>query len=178
VDLTAQKALFLNDVAVGPDGALYVTDTGIRFEKGGTNHPPGTDRVFRIGPSHAVSVALKSDSLGRPNGITWDAAGNRFVIVPFGAKTILAWRPGAAQPTVIGYGAGQMDGVEVLGDGRLLVSSWADSSVAIRSGNKETLIKDLPSPADIGVDTKRQHVVVPLFTENRVEIWNIPPAQQ
>ena len=32
IDLSPQKATFLNDVAVGGDGAVYVTDTGIMFD--------------------------------------------------------------------------------------------------------------------------------------------------
>jgi glucose/arabinose dehydrogenase len=44
VDLAAMKVNFLNDIAAGPDGALYVTDTGIRFDaQGGMTHP-GPDR--------------------------------------------------------------------------------------------------------------------------------------
>ncbi len=32
IDLQPLGALFLNDITVGPDGALYVTDTGVRFD--------------------------------------------------------------------------------------------------------------------------------------------------
>jgi sugar lactone lactonase YvrE len=35
IDLRAQKATFLNDIAVGGDGAIYVTDTGIAFDDKG-----------------------------------------------------------------------------------------------------------------------------------------------
>jgi sugar lactone lactonase YvrE len=176
VDLSRQKAVFLNDVVVGGDGALYITDTGIRFRGGNVVHP-GPDRVFRIGPDRSVSVIAQGDSLNRPNGITWDARGNRFIVVAFGGKQIMALRPGSKNIPVIGYGAGQMDGVELLPDGRLLVSSWADSTVAIRDGNRTTEIHGLPSPADIGVDRKRLRVAVPLFMENRVELYSIPPRQ-
>ncbi|HXY30027.1 MAG TPA: SMP-30/gluconolactonase/LRE family protein [Gemmatimonadaceae bacterium] len=179
VSLKPQHALFLNDIAVGPDGALYITDTGLEFTDGTAKHPPSTDRIFKIAPDHTVTVALKSDSLDRPNGITWDLRGKRFIVVPYGgSKRIFGWRPGEKQVTPIGFGAGRFDGVEVLPDGRLLVSSWADSSVTIRSGNVSTSIGNLPSPADVGIDTRRLHVAVPLLMRDRVEIFSIPPMQK
>lgn len=67
------------------------------------------------------------------------------------------------------------DGVEVLGDGRIIASTWADSSVDVVAGSGvERLIGGVPSPADIGVDTKRHRVLIPVFLENRVEVWQLP----
>jgi SMP-30/gluconolaconase/LRE-like protein len=167
-------AIFLNDIAAAPDGSLYVTDTAIRFGANGQVEHPGTDQIFRIGPDHKVSVALKSDSLGRPNGITWDAANQRFIVVPFGAKTLLAWKPGETSVTALGAGSGQFDGVEITRDGAVWVSSWADSSVSRYAGGQGTnLIKGVPSPADIGYDARRNRLLVPIFTGNRVEIWQL-----
>ncbi len=75
---------------------------------------------------------------------------------------------------IIGYGSGQYDGVEILADRRLIVTSWADSTISIRDGNVRTAIRELPSPADIGVDTRRMHIAVPLLTKDRVDIITIP----
>jgi sugar lactone lactonase YvrE len=175
VDLSSFHALFLNDICVGGDGALYVTDSGFRPAGDSMSHPAGTDRIFRIAPNHRATIALASDSLQRPNGITWDATGKRFIVVPFAkVPQILAWRPGTPQPVIIGYGAGQYDGVEMLADRRLILTSWADSTVSIREGNVSTAIKELPSPADIGIDTRRMHMAVPLLTKDRVDILTIP----
>ncbi|CAN5229767.1 hypothetical protein BH23GEM2_BH23GEM2_25060 [soil metagenome] len=64
--------------------------------------------------------------------------------------------------------------MEVLGDGRVLVSSWADSTVhVLEAGALRPLITGVPAPADIGVDTRRNRVAVPLFMDNRVELWEI-----
>jgi sugar lactone lactonase YvrE len=175
VDLTSFKAVFLNDVCVGGDGAIYVTDSGMKPSGDAMVHVPGADRIFRIDAAHHATIALASDSLHWPNGITWDASGKRFIIAPFdNVPQILAWRPGAAQPTIIGYGSGQYDGVEVLADRRLVITSWADSTISIREGNVRSAIRDLPGPADIGIDTRRMHIAVPLLMENRVEILTIP----
>jgi hypothetical protein len=74
----------------------------------------------------------------------------------------------------LGKGAGQFDGVEITGDGALWVSSWADSSVYRYAGGQGTnLIKGVPSPADIGYDARRNRLLIPIFTGNRVEIWQL-----
>src|SRR2546423_2403727 len=172
--ISLSGAIFLNDIAAAPDGSLYVTDTAIRFGANGQVEHPGTDQTFRIGPDRQVSVAIKSDSLGRPNGITWDASNQRFIVVPFGATKILAWKPGETTTTTLGTGAGQFDGVEITKDGAVWVSSWADSSVYRYAGGQgANLVKGVPSPADIGYDGRRNRLLVPIFSGNRVEIWQL-----
>ena len=91
-------AQFLNDITVGPEG-LYVTDTGVLFGADGKASHPGPDAVYRI-TGRTVSTAVKFDGEPGPNGITWDSAGSRFVIVPFGDKAISSWTPGDSTPSV------------------------------------------------------------------------------
>lgn len=167
-------AVFLNDIATGPDNALYITDTGIRLDASGMTHP-GPDRIFKLTRSGEVSTALQLDSLVGPNGLTWDDANQRFIVVAFAGNDIMAWKPGDSTTTTIATGKGQFDGVERLADGRILVSSWADSSIYVLDGS--ALVRAVPgvaSPADIGVDTKRNRVAIPLFEGNRVELFAIP----
>jgi sugar lactone lactonase YvrE len=156
----AKEAKFLNDAAVGPDGAIYFTDTG-------------TNRVFRVADGKAT-VALEFKELQGPNGITWDSAASKFVIVPFQGKSIYRWAPGDSVPAVVAEGPGQMDGIEALGEGRFVVSTWADSSLFVLEGDKITkLVGGLPSAADIGFDAESGRLAVPLLMENRVEFVDI-----
>lgn len=173
IDLSSQKAQFLNDVAIGGDGAVYVTDTGIAFdEKGNVSHP-GTDQIFRISGGKATSIT--ADSLNSPNGITWDKANGRFLLAPFGGKAVQTWKNGDKATTTLATGAGQFDGIEVLADGRVLVSSWGDSTVnVVQNGTLSKLVTGVSAPADIGVDTKRGLVAVPRFNDGKVEYYKIP----
>lgn len=174
VDLRRAGAVFLNDLAFGPDGALYITDTGIRFDSTGAMSHPGPDRIFRITADRRVSVAAEGDALQRPNGIMWDAAENRFIVVAYGGPSVFQWKLGDKTPTVIAQGPGGFDGVEVA-RGKLLVSSWTDSTVAAyQGGTEDKVISGVPSPAGIGYDAKRNRVLIPVFTGNRVEVWQLP----
>jgi hypothetical protein len=68
--------------------------------------------------------------------------------------------------------------VEVLPDGRILVSSWADSSVSVVTG--DSLIKvigGVEAPADIGFDSKRMLLAIPMFNAGKVDIWHVGPAK-
>ena len=175
VELGGQNPQFLNDIAVGPQGALYVTDTGIRFAADGSMTAPGPQRVFRIGPQgRAISVAVEGDALGRPNGIAWDSTNQRFIIGSFGANTLLAWTPGEDAATSIATGPGQFDGIVALTDGRILASSWADSSVHVFANDvMRRAIGGVNAPADIGWDAQRNRVLIPMFSDNRVEVWEL-----
>jgi sugar lactone lactonase YvrE len=170
----AGKAKFLNDITVGPDG-IYITDSGFGPGANGQFSHPGPDRVYHVGPGHKAIVALQSDSLAAPNGITWIASRSRFVIVPFGGKSIEEWAPGEKAAKTIGTGPGMQDGVESLADGRLLVTSWTDSSLfVLDNGRAVSVAKADGSPADIGIDSKRNRLAVPLLMQDKVEFWDIP----
>jgi len=174
--IAVPNSTFLNDVVVGPDGTIYVTDTGIRFSESGEVTHPGKDRIFAI-KDGTVSVAFESDSLlARPNGIAWDAANARFVIGSFGGPAIIAWKQGETTVTTIGTGPGAYDGIEVLADGRIVVSSWADSSINIvDAGQLTRLAGSLDGPADIGIDTRRERIAIPRFSAGRVDYVALPP---
>lgn len=150
-------------VVAGPDAALYVTDTG-------------RTRIYRIA-GREISVALEDSLLDRPNGITWDAANRRLIVVPYGgSNTIYGWRPDEAGLQAIGTSAGaRFDGVEVLAGGAILVASQADSSLHVFSGGAgRPVVRTAGWPADIAVDTRRNRVAVPYIALNRVEIWQLP----
>ncbi|MGH2359627.1 MAG: SMP-30/gluconolactonase/LRE family protein, partial [bacterium] len=53
---------FLNDVSAGPDGAVYVTDSGLNPDFS----PNGTDAVYRIAKNGKVTAVARGTSLKGP----------------------------------------------------------------------------------------------------------------
>ncbi len=173
--INVRGSKFLNDVAVGPEGALYITDSGLGPDpKTGMGHP-GPDRIYRIGADRKPAVALEHDSLAAPNGITWDSTGASFLVVPFFGTTIVRWSPGDSAVQSVATGPGQQDGIEAIGGGRFAVTSWTDSSLnVIENGRLSRLAGGIPGPADLGYDRATRTVAVPLLLDGRVEIWRLP----
>lgn len=171
IDLSRLRATFLNDIAAGNDGALYITDSGIAFGADGAVTHPGASRVFEIRDRTArQAVVLPRQSAA--NGIAWQPARNAWLIVGFNTPDIFSWVVGAREATVVGSGPGGGDGIVVLADGSTVFTSWADSSISLLyEGRSSTLRRGLNSPADMGYDPVRGMVAVPLFSEDRVEFW-------
>lgn len=173
LELSAQGATFLNDVAAAPDGTVYITDSGISFDAAGNVTHPGASRVFAL-KDRMVREAVVLPAQSAANGIAWDAALDAWLIVGFNSTSIFAWTPGTDSVTAIGTGPGGGDGIIVLADGRALYSSWADSSLTVLEAGVSTKLRGgLPAPADLGYDAKRGLVAVPLFQNDRIEFWSV-----
>jgi streptogramin lyase len=161
-------ATFMNDLAAGPGGVVYATDSGLKPDFS----PSGTDAVYRIDPAGTVTTVAKSPALNHPNGVavrpdgtvvvvTFSATGDMYTIAPTGRRRALPAPP-----------KGQLDGVELLPGGAMLVSSWAASAVyRIDAAGRATIAAaNVESPADIGYDRRRGRVLIPLFTKNALVI--------
>lgn len=160
-DFSEYKLGFLNDIAAGPGGSIYITDT---FES----------NLYKISGS-TISLV---DSLPSPaNGITVHTSSGNLVMAPWaGNLNFMQLNPVDAELSTFTNvkNGGNFDGIEFL-NGRMLVASQKDTSLrVIQDNNEHILIKTRGLPADIGVDTKRKHVAIPYIALNKVDIWQLP----
>ena len=177
VSFASPRPLMLNGAAVGPDGRVYFTDTAIRT-KGGQPQHVAPDRIFVVDSGARGSVAVQDSAMEGADGISWDRARNRFLVVGFTGNAITSWAPGDSSVSRVTSGVGKFDGCEVLPDGRVLVSSWADSSLYVLAGDSLTRVVagGLPTPADLHANRRAMRVAIPLLSSNEVVFYTIGTA--
>ncbi|WEJ63533.1 SMP-30/gluconolactonase/LRE family protein [Thiomicrorhabdus lithotrophica] len=168
-DIAVEGASFLNGVSIADQNSVYVTDMGVAPGFKGS----GTDAIYQIGLDGQVSTLVKTTELNKPNGV---AAHNGGVIIgTFGSgKLVFLDNKGATQSDMTLEG-GRLDGLLSLEDGSIITSSWEASAVYRIASDKTvtTVVDGLESPADLGLDTKRNRVLIPLFKGNKLVIQPI-----
>jgi len=169
--MEVRGATFLNDIDVAPDGSLYVSDSGLKPDFSSS----GTDAVYVRGADGVLRQLAHGTDLGRPNGVLADSAG--VTVVTLGANEVYHLDLQGHRTDLPKTPHGQLDGIVRLADGTLLISSWEDSSVVgMKPGaSMYTMVaQGVESPADIGFDTKRDRLLIPVFLGNEVQIRPMP----
>lgn len=165
-------AVFLNDIAATTDGRVLVSDTGMKAGAKGFE-PAGTDAVYSIDKTKKLTTIAKSKDLGAPNGLY--SAADKTWVVTFGTNELYALDAKGKKSDVTKLPKGSLDGIVALPGGDLLVSSWEANAIfrGKPGGDFTPVIENVKSPADIGYDTKRSRVLVPLFESNEVRAYEI-----
>ena len=168
-EIAIEGATFLNDIAVGPDETIYVSDSGLTAEFKAS----GTDAVYTINKANQVKVLIKDANLGRPNGLL--VAGGVVLVATFGTGTMYGVGQNGEQSPPVRIAKGQLDGLVRINERDVLVSSWGSKSVLMGKpgGVFEPIIEDLRAPADLGYDSKRKRVLIPLFQDDAVLIHQL-----
>ncbi len=156
-------ATFVNGLKVAADGAVWVSDSGLKPDFSSS----GTDALWKITSGKAKKV-LGSKKLGGPNGVLPTAGG--VWVASFGSGELYFVSDAGKQDKIQKLPKGSLDGIVLTNDGRTLVSSWEASAVfaGTPGGEFVELLGGVTSPADIGYDTKRNRLLVPLFQKNSV----------
>jgi len=158
---------FLNDIAAAGDGSIYVSDSGLTTGFA----PSGTDAVLRITADDKVVPVIKDVALGRPNGLL--AVADGVWVVTFGSGEMYRLDPQGKRAEIQKLPKGSLDGI-VQSGASMVISSWEASALYTPDGDSfKEVVSGLDAPADIGLDTKRGRVLVPLFNQNAVAIHQL-----
>jgi Cu-Zn family superoxide dismutase len=161
--IAVPDSYMLNDVAMGSDGLVYVTDTG---SKKGGKHPGA---VYRLDGEQAPVAIAKGDELNRPDGLI--AHDDGLLVTPFAAEAKEVYKlsldgektPFATLPEP------KLDGLLRLPDDSIVVTSWKGKTVyRLVDGQPEAIAKGITSPAQVGYDEKRGRLLVPSLKENKM----------
>lgn len=163
-DWAVDGATFLNDVTVSPGGTIYVSDTGVRFENG-EPEDSGTSGIHAFAGDGSRRTVDTGDLTGI-NGLA--AAGGRLYGVSYGSGRIFVIEDGtlAELPELPGLG---LDGIVVSDEG-LLISDWDTETVYLlrENGSVSAVVRNVPSPADIGLDRSRDRLLIPGLTTDQL----------
>ena len=174
IDLAPHGAVSLAGIVLGPDEAIYVTDTDVRVKGARERVREGHGRIYRIEADGDVEVASRGEELRSPSGIAWD--GTRYLVAQSYGNEVLAWSPGAAAKAAM-RGPGDFGGLVVLPTGAVIVTSGHDDGlhVAWGSGELRPLFARRPTAGGIGFDKKRNRLLIPSPGGDWLEAWTLPP---
>ena len=163
---------FLNGITPGKNNSVYVTDSGLNGADSGLI-PSGTDAIHQVSASGKYRTIVKDGNMGHPNGII--SHENTLVVATFGSGEVYYYDEMGTRNLLPVPPGGSLDGLLRMDDGSYLISSW-ESSAVYRLGPDgvySIVATSLDAPADMGYDTKRKRVLVPLFNEDKVVILSI-----
>lgn len=163
---------FLNDLAAGPGGILYVSDTG-------DSTASGRGAVFVLREGSRPSVVPGSDTVraqSSANGLLLGAGDTLYVV---GYRTgVLSVRDGRNTWRELSRGLGSPDGIDFAPGGTgFYVSDNVGGNLYFvpRSPGAAParLASGLKAPADLIVDQKRRVLVVPENDGNRLSVYSL-----
>lgn len=149
----------LNDVSNAPDGSIYFTDS----ERGAVY-------VLKNG-----SVSKVLEGLGGSNGVLYEK--ERLLLGIWKDSTLMAYQFGDKKQVKLASNLPQPDGIEAVGDGSYLVSTWSGLLHQVQKDGKPQLIldtaKDTISAADIDYVQAKKMILVPTFFRNTIAAYRL-----
>jgi gluconolactonase len=165
---------FLNDLAAGRGGTMYVSDTG-------DSTAAGHGAVFVLAPGKRPTVLHGSDTVKAQSSANGLFPGSGDTLYVVGYRTgVLSMTDGRGAWREIGRGLGSPDGIDAAGKDAFYVSDNVGGDLFLVSRapgeNPVKLASALKSPADLVVDHRRGLLVVPENSGNRLSVYRVGHA--
>jgi hypothetical protein len=155
--IKVEGSVFLNDVTVNKNGAVFVSDSR-------------TGKVHRI--ENGI-VSIEVENLQGPNGLL--SIEDQLLILDRGS--LLAVTPGGAISKIMDGMDPSTDGIERVATNQYIVSCWNGIVYYIVAGAQKITLFDTRSEkinsADIGYDAKNKIIYVPTFMKNSVVAYQL-----
>jgi len=166
---------FLNDLAAGRNGELYVSDTG-------DSTAAGHGAVFRLVQGQRPAVVPGSDTVRAQSSVNGLFTGGADTLYTVGYRTgILSVTDGRGNWRELTRGLGAPDGIDVAGGGAFYVSDnvGGDLFLVQRTGGAKPakIASGLKAPADLVMDHRRGLLVIPENDANRLSVYRVTSHQ-
>lgn len=154
-----QGAQFLNDITIDGNGNVYASDSNVGF-------------IVQVANGKVTTWA---DSLDGPNGVLAD--GENILMASWNSGTLNTIDPESKTVTQQAEGIEHPDGIEPVGDGSYLVSTWDGMVHHVGADGKVTQLLDTRdsgmNAADIEFIQERNLLLVPAFSANKVVAYEL-----
>ena len=155
--IKVEGSVFLNDVTVNKNGAVFVSDSR-------------TGKVHRI--ENGI-VSIEVENLQGPNGLL--SIEDQLLILDRGS--LLSVTPGGAISKIMDGMDPSTDGIERVAPNQYIISCWNGIVYFVAAGAQKITLFDTRSEkinsADIGYDAKKKIIYVPTFMKNSVVAYQL-----
>ena len=155
--IKVEGSVFLNDVTVNKNGAVFVSDS-------------------RTGKLHRYEnnmVTIEAENLQGPNGLL--SIDDQLLILDRGS--LLSLTPGGTISKIMDGMDPSTDGIEKVAPNQYIVSCWNGIVYFVEAGAQKITLFDTRSEkinsADIGYDAKNKIIYVPTFLKNSVVAYQL-----
>ena len=155
--IKVEGSVFLNDVTVNKNGAVFVSDT----------------RTGKIHRYENNMVTIEVENLQGPNGLL--SIDDQLLILDRGS--LLSLTPGGTISKIMDGMDPSTDGIEKVAPNQYIVSCWNGIVYFVAAGAQKITLFDTRSEkinsADIGYDAKNKIIYVPTFLKNSVVAYQL-----
>ena len=155
--IKVEGSVFLNDVTVNKNGAVFVSDSR-------------TGKVHRYENN---MVTIEVENLQGPNGLL--SIDDQLLILDRGS--LLSLTPGGTISKIMDGMDPSTDGIEKVAPNQYIVSCWNGIVYFVEAGAQKITLFDTRSEkinsADIGYDAKNKIIYVPTFLKNSVVAYQL-----
>lgn len=163
IDFKDKGAKFLNDITADKEGNIFISDMTSNI-------------IYKIETqnSNRISIFAKGEQLNQPNGLMIHPESGELLIASWGGTILSADKDGKVKPFVDDKKDG-LDGIDYDNEGNIYVSSFQEGEIYKITPDKKLSIfkKGLTTPADISVDRKKNILLVPLMSEDKIETFEL-----
>jgi sugar lactone lactonase YvrE len=167
-----RKITNFNDMEIGADGTIYLSDSGEWEGRGGV--------IFRITQDKKVSVVISDEDdwrLVSPNGLLMDGPG-ALLVVDYTTGNLFRIDLRARTMQKINGGFGAADGLVRDSRGRLIITDFSGHRVFVLTAPSAKpqviLVGGIDSAADLAIGPEGRSLLIPDMTSGKIAILPIP----